>query len=798
MDVGGAAAGPAAVADLGAEWPERGLTAAEVAERTADGRINQLPKGPGRTTAEIVRANVLTPVNAIVGVLLVLVVVANGIGPDMLFGFVIVTNSLIGIVQELRARATLERLAVLTAPQVVARRDGADVTLAVEQVVADDLLVLAPGAQVVVDGEVVTSARLELNESLLTGESDALHKDVGDTVLSGSFVAAGSGSYRASRIGGDSYAAQLAAEARRFSLVRSELRDGINRILKTLMVVIPPVAAVLLWRSLASGQTFDEALTGMVASAVAMVPDGLVLLTSVAFMAGVVTLARKGALLEELPSVELLARVDTLCLDKTGTITTGEITFAALDVVAGTEEDAVDRLAALAASDPSPNATLAAIGAEFTAPPAGWTVVDTVPFASARKWSAALLDGPSTMPAVYLGAPEFLLAGVAADVRDAVTARIEPYAADGRRVVLVAAAPGLAGEVLPEGLEPRALVLLEDEIRVDAGETLEFFSQQGVHLKVISGDSPGTVTAVARRAGVPDVGEGVDARTLPTDPDELAEVVAASTVFGRVTPQQKRAMVQALQSRGAVVAMTGDGVNDVLALKDADMGIAMESGSGASRAVAQLVLMDNRFSTLPDVLGEARRVTNSVERAANLFIYGSVYSAIIAMAVAVVGAKFPFLPRHLTLVRTLSVGVPGLFLALAPDARRTRPGFVHRVARFALPAGAIAAVSVLVVYFVGRERFVVTETEVRTACTLALLGVGLGLLVRLTASLPSWRWWLVGGMAAAVMAAVVLPPVQQFFDLEVPPSGLLLMVLAVVAVANVAVRFVPVGADQHD
>jgi len=788
--------GEAELPVAGRQFGENGLSDAEVAERVASGRVNLLPKGPGRSTSEIIRANVLTPVNAIVGALVVLVVIANGVGPDMLFGMVIVTNSLIGIVQEMRARATLERLAVLTAPKVTARRGGVDVELAVEEVVADDLLVLVPGSQVVVDGEVVSASSLELNESLLTGESDPLHKVLGDEVLSGSFVAAGSGSYRATKIGGDSYAATLAAEARKFSLVRSELRLGVNRILKFLMFAIPPVAGFLFWRSLASGEPFNEALSGTVASAVAMVPDGLVLLTSVAFMAGVVTLAKKGALLEELASVELLARVDTLCLDKTGTITTGDISFSELAIVGGTEDDAMRRLAALASSDPAPNATLAAIGEGFSDLPEGWTATEIVPFASSRKWSAALFEGPTELPAVYLGAPEFLLAGVDPTTRERVNALLEPHANSGQRVVLMAVAPGLAGEVLPDGLEPRALVLLEDQIRPDAGETLKYFSEQGIKLKVISGDNPATVTAVARRAGVPDIDDGTDARTLPTDPELLADAVTAGTVFGRVTPQQKRAMVQALQSRGAVVAMTGDGVNDVLALKDADMGIAMGAGSGASRAVAQLVLLDNRFSTLPGVLAEARRVTNSVERAANLFIYGSVYSAIIAMTVALVGAPFPFLPRHLTLVRTLSVGIPGIFLALAPDPRRTRVGFVHRVVRFAVPAGAISAASVLAVYFIARANSSANETEIRTACTVTLLGVGLGLLIRLTASLPRWRWGLVGAMAAAIVVAVLLPTVQRIFDLELPPAGVLQLSLVVMVLANLAVRFVPVASND--
>ncbi len=349
-------------ATLAPDWATRGLSSTEVAERVADGRVNTLPDAPTRTIGEIVRANVLTPVNAIVGVLLVFVVLANGISPDMLFGGVIITNSVIGIVQELRARAALNRLAVLTAPHAVVVRDGETTELEVEQVVLDELLVLAPGAQVVVDGEVVDSNGLELNESLLTGESDPEHKPVGAEVLSGSFVSSGSGHFRATKIGADSYAASLAEEARKFTLVDSELRQGVNSILKFLMCLIPPIAGLLYWRLLSTGGDWREALSGVVAASVAMVPDGLVLLTSLAFMSGVVTLARRQALLRELASVELLARVDTLCLDKTGTITTGEIVVAGVEALDDRDDAAVEAaLAALAASDPEPNATLAAI-----------------------------------------------------------------------------------------------------------------------------------------------------------------------------------------------------------------------------------------------------------------------------------------------------------------------------------------------------------------------------------------------------------------------------------------------------
>ena len=789
---------------LNSAWAQAGLTTAEVADRVAAGQVNKLPHAPDRTVGQIIRANVINPVNGIVGFMLVLIVIADGIGPDMLFGGVIITNSVIGIVQELRARSALNRLAVLTAPHAVLMRHGEQFESGVEEVVLDDLLILAPGAQVVVDGQVVDSTGLELNESLLTGESDPEHKAVGAQVLSGSFVSSGSGKYRALKIGADSYAASLAQEARKFSLVDSELRSGVNKILRVLMLAIPPIAILLFWRLMQTNEgDWRTALSGVVAASVAMVPDGLVLLTSIAFMAGVISLSKKNALLRELASVELLARVDTLCLDKTGTITTGNIVVAELlilDASTGrSQPNAEMLLAAVGASDPDPNATQRAIAQAYPEAP-NWELIDTVPFSSARKWSAAQFDLSSPGKeeaksiAVYMGAPEFLLG----ETESAISTQVAEQAELGRRVILLATAAQLTAEDLPGDLHPVALVLLEDEVRDDAHETLQYFIEQGVTLKVISGDHPGTVAAVARRAGVPNASSGIDARELPEDEEELAEFVSAHTVFGRVTPRQKRAMVKALQSQHHVVAMTGDGVNDVLALKDADMGIAMGSGSGASRSVAQLVLMDDKFSSLPSVLAEGRRVMNSVERASNLFIYGTVYAVLISLTVSVAGVEFPFLPRHLTLVRALSVGIPGVFLALAPDHRRSRPGFLSRVVRFAVPAGLIAGTAALIVYFTALHTQGSNLTESRTAATVTLLGVGLAILIRLTGSLPSWRWALITAMGLGVVLALTLPFTKEFFDLEYPPTAVWQVMVVVVLLAGIAVQFVPVAGDTDE
>ena len=665
--------------DATAVDPDQGLTSGQVAERLADGRVNVVPASPRRSLSQIIRANVVTPVNMIMTTLLVLILI-SGHPADALFAGVIISNSVIGVVQEIRAKRTLDALEVLNAPRATVRRDGSDSEIDVNEVVADDLMLAGPGDQIVVDGTVVEAIGFDVDESLLTGESDAVTKQVGDEVLSGSFVSSGSGSFIATKIGGESYAASLAEEARRFVLVNSELRNGVNLILRWLTFIIPPVSILLFWRLLDAEDRWQEALQGTVAAAVAMVSDGLVLLTSITFIVGILALARRKALAKELASVELLARVDVLCLDKTGTITTGEISFDSAEPINGAAVE--DALAAMAVSDPNPNPTLAAIATKYPAAP-GWVVSDSLPFSSARKWSSTTFQGQGTW---FLGAPE-ILAPDDEYVRD----RVAEHAEEGRRVVLAAHAPvGPTDERLPEGVEARGLVLLEDTVREDAPEILRFLVEQGISLRVISGDHPSTVAAVARRAGVPNATPGHDARSLPIDEAELAEILEHQVVYGRVTPHQKRAMVKALQSNGHVVAMTGDGVNDVLALKDADMGIAMGSGSAATRSVAQVTLLDNKFSTLPVVLAEGRRVMNNIERVANLFVAKAAYAVLLAAATGIAGVPFPFLPRHLTLIGSFSIGLPGFFLALSPNVKRALPGFVARVLRLAIPAGAIA------------------------------------------------------------------------------------------------------------
>ena len=473
-----------------------GLTTDEVERRTAEGKTNEAPEGTTRSTSQIVFANIFNPVNAIMLALFVLILIA-GFPADGLFVGVVISNSVIGIAQELYARRELRKLELLNAPAARVRRDGTEQEIAVDTIVSDDIVLLAPGDQVVVDGEVIASLGLELDESLLTGEADPIDKNLGDEVLSGSFVNAGSGEYRATKVGAESYANTLAAEAKKFTLVDSELRKGINLILRFLVIAIPPAGLLLLFSLLDVEDRWQEALQGTVAAAVAMVPDGLVLLTSLAFVAGVIALARRQALAKELATVELLARVDTLCLDKTGTITTGEISFGSVVALDGFDDDYVRAaLGAYAAADPNPNPTLAAVAGELP-PPDGWTVTAVEPFSSARKWSATQFADQGTF---FFGAPDILF-------DDDDTAAIEiagRESAAGRRVLLLTSSDSPLDGTLPDQRTPVALILLEDTVRHDAPEIFKFFADQGVSLKVISGDNVATVAAVAERAGIPE------------------------------------------------------------------------------------------------------------------------------------------------------------------------------------------------------------------------------------------------------------------------------------------------------
>jgi cation-transporting P-type ATPase E len=765
VPVHGGQAGPAPIA------PTEGLTSAEAARRLAR-RSGQTAERISRPFPEILRANILTRFNLILGVLLALIL-SVGAPQDALFGIVLIANAVIGIMQELRAKITLDRLAVLTAPRVCVVRDGVQREIAVADLVAGDLVRLRAGDQLVADGIVRDSAGMQADESLLTGESDPVAKAPGDQLMSGSFVVAGSGDYLATGVGADSYARKLAAEARQFALVRSELVDGINRILRYITWAIPPVAALALVSQLHARLSVEAALTGTVAAVVGMVPQGLVLLTSIAFGVSAVTLARRRVLVQQLPAVEGLARVDVVCFDKTGTLTDGTIAFDELIAVADRAE-AASALGALAGDEG--NATMTAARREFP-PPAGWRRTGAVPFSSARKWSAASFAGRGTW---VIGAPEIVLAA-----RDGATlVQAAASSAAGNRVLALACTDEpLTGEALPTKLRAAALVLLSERLRPDTAEAIRFFAAQGISLKVISGDSPRTVAAVAARAGLTETGDAVDARELPDDPDALAAVLEQRSVFGRVAPHQKQAMVRALQARGHTVAMTGDGVNDVLALKLADIGIAMGSGAAATRAVAELVLLDGQFTTLPAIVAEGRRVMANIERVANLFITKTVWATVLVLVAGAALLPYPFLPRHLTIIDSLAIGIPSFFLALAPNQRRYLPGFARRVLRFAIPAGLIVAGAALAAYLLARASSL-PLVEQRTAATLVTLALGLCVLLLLAIPLTWRRLVLVAAMVAGFVLLFPLPAVRRFYELALPPSDL--TVTLPVAAAGVA------------
>ena len=828
----------------------RGLTAQEVADRVADGRTNDVPVRASRTTWEIVRANVFTRINAILAVLFAIVMftalvpeVRPGLFLDGLFGGMIIANSVVGMVQELRAKRTLDRLTIVGQARPRVRRDGGAVDLPPNDVVADDIIEMSAGDQVVVDGVVVEATALEVDESLLTGESDPVVKHAGDQVLSGSFVAAGNGAYRATKVGKDAYAARLADEASRFTLVKSDLRGGINKILRLITYLLIPAGALSVYNQLSGDQPFNDALRGMVAALVPMVPEGLVLMTSIAFAVGVIRLGQRQCLVNELPAIEGLARVDVVCADKTGTLTenamrlaevrelgddldaagdgqpgsgngqVGLADLAAHDTTAASLDATTpanlvcQALAALAAADPRPNASLQAIGEAYPHDP-GWQPEAVAAFSSARKWSGTSFAGHGSW---VLGAPDVLLAhassqGPEADGTAQAQAEAERLAEQGLRVLLLGRSdlPVDAGDA-PGLLTPVALVVLDQKVRPDAKDTLDFFATQSVAVKVISGDNAASVGAVAASLGLAGSQAPVDARTLPDDPDKLGHTLDETTVFGRVTPDQKRAMVGALQSGGHTVAMTGDGVNDVLALKDADIGVAMGAGSPAARAVAQIVLLDNKFATLPHVVAEGRRVIGNIERVSTLFLTKTAYSVLLALMVGIPGLvgfdplPYPFYPRHITITGWFTIGLPAFVLSLAPNNERARPGFVSRVVRTAIPAGAVIAVACLVSYLLARSAGDGSDTASTQASTSALITLTiiamwvLGIVARPYAP---WKVALVAVMSTASAAMFITPLTRDLFLLDPTNTTHTLTALACAAVGAALVEAVWIVAGR--
>lgn len=829
-----------------------GLTSTEVARRTERGQSNDVPLRASRSLIQIIRGNLFTRINGLIAVLFGIIAL---IGPaqDGLFALVIVINTMIGIVQEVRAKRTLDRLAIINATRPRVLRDGELRDVGIREVVVDDVIDFALGDQAVVDGVVVSAVGLEVDESLLTGEAEPVRKSPGDAVLSGSYVVAGRGRFRATKVGRDAYAARITEAASKFAVIRSELRGGIDQMLRWITWLLLPVGALLIYSQLVrSGQTgpdqeqaemagltglldlnivspaLADALRGMVAALVTMVPEGLVLLVSIALAVGVIRLGRRGCLVEELPAIEGLARVNVICTDKTGTLTEPgmwlrEIRLLSTNQAAEadqpsrydtdrdslTADDPVDALAALAASDPRPNQSMAAIAAGGPTAP-DWPVVAQAPFSSARKWSGASFasangagtDGAGTDGERHwvLGAPEILLSTTAdnSEYTEALAAA-EQIAERGARVLLLGR---LNHRVDPEqrpcGVRPVALVVLEQRLRSDAAETMAYFTEQGVSVKIVSGDTPSSVGAVARELRM-DNGHGpTDAQKLPETSAQtpLDERTAASAAFGRVTPEGKRSLVRGLQARGDTVAMTGDGVNDVLALKEADVGVAMGSGSPAARSVAQIVLLNNRFATLPRIVAEGRRVIGNIERVATLFLTKTVYTMTIAVAVGLIGTAYPFFPRHATLINAFTFGIPAFFLALAPNQERARPGFVSRTLRLAIPAGTLAGIATTTTYLLVLGDGTSPDLTDRTAAVITLSAVTMWVLLLVAKPYVWWKVVLVGVMGALLTLVLVLPPAQQFFALD--PSDPVKVTTALV-VAGIAAAWITAIriADDH-
>jgi cation-transporting ATPase E len=758
-----------------------GLSDAEVAARVAAGKTNDVPSRASRSVADIVRANVFTRINAILGVLLA-IVLATGSLINGLFGLLIIANSGIGIIQELRAKKTLDSLAIIGQAKPRVRRQSGTADLAPNAVVLDDIIELGPGDQIVVDGDVLEAAALEVDESLLTGEADAIAKGVGDPVMSGSFVVAGTGAYRATKVGREAYAARLAEEASKFTLVKSELRSGINKILQFITYLLVPTGLLIIYTQLfLTNVGWRESVLRMVGALVPMVPEGLVLMMSIAFAVGVVRLGRRQCLVQELPAIEGLARVDVVCADKTGTLTENGMRLSEVRALAGASSEQVGEvLAALVADDTRPNASIAAIAEAYPDPPE-WTATAVAPFKSATKWSGASFREHGNW---VIGAPDVLL-----DPVSPVAELAEEIGAQGLRVLLLGSATDSVDAAdAPGRVTPVALVVLEQRVRPDARETLDYFASQHVSVKVISGDNAVSVGAVAGSLGLH--GETLDARELPTQAEALADTMAEYTTFGRVRPDQKRAMVHALQSRDHTVAMTGDGVNDVLALKDADIGVAMGSGSPASRAVAQIVLLDNKFATLPYVVGEGRRVIGNIERVSNLFLTKTVYSVLLALMVGLAGLishwghteplLYPFQPIHVTIAAWFTIGIPAFVLSLAPNNERARTGFVRRVMTSALPSGAVVGITTFVSYLLAYPGRAGTDVEQTQASTAALITLLIGAVWVLAVVARPYQWWRVGLVAFSAVGYLVIfawPWAREKFILD--PSDVTTTTIAV-------------------
>jgi P-type E1-E2 ATPase len=753
---------------------EQGLSSAEAETRLR--KLGAPPENSSRSTSSIVAGNVFTLFNAIIGVFFVLDIWL-GLYADSLFGVIAIVNSYIGIRQELNAKATLDELAVVVAPHAKVVRDGAVVELLAEEVVPDDVIRVSPGDQLVADGETIASRGLTVDESMLTGEADGIRKDAGDRLLSGSFCVSGSGHYVVDAVREESYAGKLGGEARAFRHPPSPLQNEVNRVIVACTYVLLPLAAILIVSQSVRNVGLQEAAQTATAGLVTLIPEGLVLLMSVTFAVAAVRLARRQVLIQQMSATESLAAVDTICVDKTGTLTAGELRLVGVEVAEAVERGAAESaLARFAASAGDRNKTLETIAGKF--PGQAGSLGAEVPFSSEWKWSGISLQGGTEAATYVLGAPDVLAGSGALALPSDLAARLEEETAKGRRVVAFGEASGSlptdpAGEGPPR-LTPLALVVLEETLRPDAAETLATMRAEDVDLKLISGDARATVTAVAYAVGVPKDAGVVEGSELPEDPEQLARMALENTIFCRIQPEQKKALVDALVDAGRYVAMIGDGVNDVPALKRARMAVAMGSGTQVTKGVADVVLLEDQFSRLPEAIGEGRRIARNIHRLGRLYLTKTVYAATLILLVAVPGLAFPFLPRHLTLAAFLTIGIPSFVLALAPsDGPLYRGRLLRALAAFAVPAGVATALGSIFSFFFVDTVFGGSLEAGRTAATTTLIVLGLAFVLLLERgpgrehiAIQSYMLAMVAGLGALYAGILAVAPLRDFFEME--------------------------------
>lgn len=761
----------------------QGLTQAEVEARIADGQVNAIQDSSNRSVKDIVMGNTLTFFNFINVVLLALVLSVRSY-KNMLFIFIIIANTLIGIFQEIKAKITLDKLKILTVSHVDVIRDGVKKSVTVSELVKDDVILLKSGGQIPADG-VILDGEVDVNESLLTGESDSIHKTCGSKVLSGSFVTSGKAMCLLTEVGHDCYMEKLSSEAKQFKRYKTELQRNLDTILKFISIIIVPLGIILFAKQYwISGSTYEQAALDTVAAVLGMIPEGLVLLTSVALALGAVRLARRSTLVRELFCIETLARVDTLCLDKTGTITEGHLCVQGEESVKE-DVDLEQLMGRMVGALGDENETFQALRQHYKRNQSANTKF-VLPFSSERKFSGVVFEGEGTY---LMGAYQFIFP----QADPAVLEKIAEYASQGLRVLTVAHSPNeMTDYTLAEDFEIVGFVFMTDVVRKNAPDILGYFEEQGVDLKVISGDDPVTVAAIAARAGLKDADKYIDATTIHTD-EEMEDAILKYSVFGRVTPKQKQQMVRLLKQNGRTVAMTGDGVNDVLALKDADVSIAMASGSEAAKNTANLVLLNSDFASLPHIVNEGRRVINNIKAAASMFLIKTGFSVLTALLTIIVGQNYPFQPIQLSVINGCAVAIPTMLLQLEPSFQKVNKHFFREVLRMSMPAAITITAMITIINNIGHS--IGTPREMlSTVCVLATGWVYLITLRQVYSPMTGYRKFVIYLMQTAYLVAMVIG--QRIMELVGLNFTCVIVTLAAVNFAPMIIALATKGYDK--